>query len=252
MARHLAVVSMVLLIGLMPAGCGESARPPGGGVSPVDSPGNDRVHDNTPRYDIRRHVVMVEAETRPRGISRSFPALVMACDGSSSLLMSASWGAEPFPTFEKNGTPIGAVFLREGGEAVEIIGFDERLGVSVLAVEKALSPLPAELIAASVREGDDLDGLHLQEDGATTRVPLDVVGVDRVFHRHSVTDGWIGVEGTIQFTGDIFGNPGSLLLQGDQVAAIFLNNAGDLSQRFALPIDRAVAAYEQITTLHDE
>jgi hypothetical protein len=192
---------------------------------------------------------MVEAETRPRAISRSFPAIVLACDGASSLLLSASWGAEPFPTGEKNGTPIGAIFLREGGQPVEIIAYEERSGVSVLSVEKALPPLPRELLAGPVEAGDRLHGLNVSEQAEPERVPLDVVGVGRTFRRQTTLDEWIGVEGTIQFTGGQFGNPGAVLLKDGKVAAIFLENEGDVSRRFALPIRQAVETYERLTAV---
>ncbi len=98
-----------------------------------------------PGTDLSHYIVTIEAESRPQAIFKSFPAIVMVSSAGKSLLLSASWGAEPFP-LSNPGVPIGALFLSEGKDPVGIVAYDIARGIAVFSVNRAIAPFPGNVL----------------------------------------------------------------------------------------------------------
>jgi len=176
--------------------------------------------------ELRECIVMIHAETVPKGIDRYFPAIVVESTSEKSLLVSASWGAEPFPV-PPAGKSIDVIHLINSNEPVEIIEFDESLGIAIFEVNVSLKPWPTDRFATSTKAGDELEELvlknqHYRETSAP-RHRVKAVGVD--YLRQTIDGTPVKVEGTLIFEGQTSGRPGSVFLQDGNLAAIFLNNA---------------------------
>ncbi|HEX4073706.1 MAG TPA: M56 family metallopeptidase [Planctomycetaceae bacterium] len=217
-------------------------------------PGEPAAGETATAGDLSRYAVVIEAESRPRGISRSFPAIVMASERGKSILLSASWGALPFP-LQKNGVPIGALFLRDGNDPVDVIAYDQRLGIGIFSVDRVLDPLPQDSFTEEIAVGDRLTDLRLsQEDSERT---LRVLAVDEAYRDQvDVSGRTVVVEHTIRLDGKMRQNPGSVLLKQGKIAAIFLNNgrfpATDKGKFFpyALPVRYARRAFAELVAAH--
>jgi BlaR1 peptidase M56 len=201
----------------------------------------------TPAADLSRYLVTIEAESRPHGIFKSFPAIVMASSGEKSLLLSASWGAEPFP-LDKPGVPIGALFLSDGQDPVGVVAYDIRRGIAVFSVNRALAPIPREFFTEELATGDLLTSLPnvAGEPNHSSRVlaveetyASEAVGRDTVAVKHAVRIG--------------FGKwrCGSPMLKGAKIAAIFLNNGTPPNSEklygYAVPARNALQAFAELS-----
>jgi beta-lactamase regulating signal transducer with metallopeptidase domain len=205
--------------------------------------------------DLFKHVVLIQAETRPRGLERTFPAIVMANDGEKSILLSASWGAEPFPGAKgsKMGIPLGAVFLRDTNANVKVVAYDESLGVGLFSVNKRLEPVPKDAFTDDLKLGDELTELRLSPSDPEKL--FRVLSVEERYKRKTVTGQLIAVEHAICFDGERLNQrPGSLLLKNGKIAAVYLNNRGyrgERVRRYALPIQQAREAFAQLLAPKD-
>jgi hypothetical protein len=180
---------------------------------------------------------MIKAETRPRGAERTFPALVIASDGAKSTLLTASWGVAPFP-IGKTGVPVGALFLRDTGDEVKVVAYDETLGVGVLSVNKPLPKLPESSYAEQVRVGDSL--VSPMSEDAPAR-PFRVLAIDAIFSQETATGRVAAVEHAVRLSGRTTKKPGWCLLKEGKVAALNLGCSEDHSE-YALPIKQALAS----------
>jgi outer membrane protein assembly factor BamB/beta-lactamase regulating signal transducer with metallopeptidase domain len=201
--------------------------------------------------DVSKHVAMITAtETRPRGfasaVSKTFSAVVMASDGKKSTLLSAYWGAAPFP-IGKTGLPLGPVFLRDTEEPVKVLACDERRGIGVFSVDKPLDPIPEKWITEQLRPGDSLDPLQTSQDGPGKAYR--VVAVDQICRHETASGQMVGVEHAVLLDRPLGRNPGSWLLKDGKLAAIcldnFRNSASKRLQGYALPIKFARQAFAQ-------
>jgi outer membrane protein assembly factor BamB/beta-lactamase regulating signal transducer with metallopeptidase domain/thiol-disulfide isomerase/thioredoxin len=203
--------------------------------------------------EVSKHLAMIKAtETRPRGfasgVSKTFSAVVMASDGTKSILLSAYWGAAPFP-IGKTGLPLGPVFLRDTEEPVKVLACDERRGIGVFSVDKPLDPIPENLITEQLRPGDSLDPLQTSEDGPGKAYR--VVAVEQICRHETASGQIVGVEHAIRLdrSPGRHRNPGSWLLKDGKLAAICLDNFRDPASKrlegYALPIKFARQAFAQ-------
>jgi outer membrane protein assembly factor BamB/beta-lactamase regulating signal transducer with metallopeptidase domain len=207
--------------------------------------------------DVSKHLAMVKAtETRPRGIasgvSKTFSAVVMASDGTKSILLSAYWGAAPFP-IGKAGLPLGPVFLRDTEEPVKVLACDERRGIGVFSVDKPLDAIPENLINEQLRPGDSLDPLQTSDDGPGKAYR--VVAVDQICRHETASGQMVGVEHAVLLDRPLRRNPGSWLLKDGKLAAICLDNfrnpASKRLEGYALPIKFARQAFAQWVSAND-
>ena len=211
--------------------------------------------ENTATNNLFKHVVLIKAETRPRGMERTFPAIVMANDEEKSILLSASWGAEPFDDFNggNTGTPLGAVFLRDTNEEIKVVAYDESLGVGLFSVNKRLEPVPEDAFTDDLMLGDELTELRMSPSDPEKL--FRVLFVEQPYKRKTVTGQLIAVEHAICFDGEELNqNPGSLLLKNGKIAALYLNNGGYRGERvrqYALPIKQAREAFAQLLAPKD-
>jgi hypothetical protein len=196
--------------------------------------------------ELRESIVMIHAETVPKGIDRYFPAIVLESTNEKSILVSASWGAEPFP-IPPTGKAIDSIHLLDSDEPVEIIDYDESLGIAIFQVNVPLKPWPASNFATPVKAGDVLEELVLSNKHYRERsVPVHrvkAVGVD--YLRQTVDGTTVKVEGTLVFEGQTSGHPGTVFLQAGKLAAIYLNNALPRPlTRHALPAKELLERYK--------
>src|SRR5262245_23143871 len=98
---------------------------------------------NTRPTSITKHIVTLHAKAARGSFNKYFPAIVFESDGKESILVSAAWGAEPFPV-PPQPLPIESITLIDSGEAVKVVAFDTKLGVGIFSVQKALPPLPQQ------------------------------------------------------------------------------------------------------------
>jgi outer membrane protein assembly factor BamB/beta-lactamase regulating signal transducer with metallopeptidase domain len=211
-------------------------QPPQPGPPPA-TPGSPRAEAN----DVLRHVVMIKAETPPRGVERTFPALVIASDGVKSTLLTAAWGTAPFP-IGKTGVPLGAMFLRDTGDEVKVVAYDETLGVGVLSVNKPLPKLPGSSYAEQVRVGDSL--VSPMSEDASER-PFRVLAINAIFSQETTAGRVAAVEHAIRLNGRTTQKPGWCLLKEGKVAALDLGCSEDYSE-YALPIKQALASARRL------
>lgn len=197
----------------------------------------------------QQHVVRIRA-SREREVEKTFPAIVMESAGGFSYLLSASWGAEPFPV------PFGPVQKLEilgSTDSVEIVDYDETAGISILRVRGTLPPLPAGAFGGEVRAGDVLKELQLADGEKTTDHTVESIGQD--LRRQTRSGDAIVVRNTIQLAGglrDTSNNPGSPFLRDGRLVALSQDNArgedGKLHS-YLLPIGAAREAYARLRKL---
>ena len=175
--------------------------------------------------DMTKHVVMIHAETRPQGIEKFFPAIVLESTAKKSVLVSVAWGAEPFP-IGPNGKAIDAIHLLDSKEPVEIVAFDEALGVAVFSVNIHLEPWPSKRIGIGPLPGEELEELILDNRHFERKhdKKLQVKTIDSVLPYKTARGSKVNVEGTMIFDGQTAGGPGTVLLRDGMLAAVFLNN----------------------------
>jgi hypothetical protein len=197
--------------------------------------------------DLSRYVVMIEAESRPHAIRKSFPAIVMASSGGKSLLLSASWGAEPFP-LDKPGVPIGALFLSEWKNPVGIVAYDIARGIAVFSVNQVLEPIPRECFTVDLGKGDLLTSLPLAKDDASRSSR--VLAVEETYASEATDRETVAVKHAARID---FGKwqCGSPMLKDGKIAAIFLNNGVPPdSEKFfgyAVPARYALGAFAELS-----
>jgi beta-lactamase regulating signal transducer with metallopeptidase domain len=201
----------------------------------------------TASADLSRHVVMIEAESRPRGVRKSFPAIVMASSGGKSLLLSASWGAEPFP-LDKPGVPIGALFLSEWKNPVGIVAYDTARGIAVFSVNQVLEPVPEECFSENLEKGDLLTSLPLAKGDAkhSTRV----LAVEETYASEATDRETVAVKHTARIDSGKW-QCGSPMLKDGKIAAIFLNNGTppglEKLYGYAVPARYALQAFAELS-----
>ncbi|MCA9075380.1 MAG: hypothetical protein KDA93_10125 [Planctomycetaceae bacterium] len=198
--------------------------------------------------DLTKSVVMIHAETRPRGVSRYFPAFVVESNETRSLLVSASWGGERFP-LGLLGTPIGAIHELDTLEPIEILGYNEELGISIFSIKKTLPVWQTDLMVAGIQQGDVLEELIL-DNKHYRKPPYEVHAVEQIqqiYNRRTTEGNDVEVVGTMIISGRLACTPGSLLLSDGKLAAIYLNN--DVREarieRHVLPIELAMDRYRK-------
>ena len=200
-----------------------------------------------PPADLSHYVVTIEAEGRPQGIFKSFPAIVMASSGGKSLLLSASWCAEPFP-LDKPGVPIGAFFLSKWKNPVGIVAYETLRGIAVFSVNQVLEPVPRECFTENLEKGDLLTSLPLTKGDAkhSTRV----LAVEETYASEATDRETVAVKHTARID---FGkwHCGSPMLKDGKIAAIFLNNGArpDSEKLFgyAVPARYALEAFAKLS-----
>jgi len=200
-----------------------------------------------PTADLSHYVVMIEAESRPRGVSRSFPALVMASNGGKSLLVSASWGAEPFP-LDTPGVPIGALHLSDGKDPVGIVAYQISRGIAVFSVNRALEPVPRECFTENLGKGDLLTSSPLAKRDA--RLSTRVQAVEETYADEELGRATVAVKHVVRMDPGKW-SAGSPLLKDGKIAAIFLNNGtapdSEKWSGYALPIRYALQAFAELS-----
>jgi beta-lactamase regulating signal transducer with metallopeptidase domain len=197
----------------------------------------------------QQHVVRIRA-WRGNSMHKDFPAVVIESSGGSSYLLSASWGAEPFPE------PFGPVLKLEilgSDDIVEIVDYDEAAGIGIFRVAKPLLPVPEGAFGGQVRAGDVLTELRLPEGEKTTDHTVQSTGQD--LRRKTATGDAIVVRNTIVLAGGIrakTNHPGSPFIQGGRLVALSQDNArgedGKLHS-YLLPIASAREAYARLRKL---
>lgn len=199
--------------------------------------------------NLGQHLVMIHAETVPPGINRYFPAIVVEARDSKSILVSASWGGEPFPIPPK-GRAIDSIHLLDSKQPVEILKYDEKLGVAVFSVDIPLKPWPIDQLSTDLKVGDQLEELILEnrhyKPVRANQHRVSATGVEFPYKTAAGTE--IGVKGTIVFDDDTSGNPGTVLLKNGKLAAVFLNNssANGSLKHHALPAGLLLARYRSL------
>lgn len=197
----------------------------------------------------QQHVVRIRA-SREREVEKAFPAIVMESAGGFSYLLSASWGAEPFPV------PFGPVQKLEilgSNDSVEIVDYDETAGIGLFRVRRPLPALPAGAFGGEVRAGDVLTELQLADGEKTTDHTVESIGQD--LRRQTRAGDAIIVRNTIMLAGglrDTSNNPGSPFLRDGRLVALSQDNArgedGKLHS-YLLPIGAAREAYARLRKL---
>jgi hypothetical protein len=207
--------------------------------------------------DLSRHVVMIEAESRPQGISKTFPAIVMASNGDRSVLLSGSWGAELFP-LNKPGIPIGVLHLRDSGDPVSVVAYDVRRGIGLYSVSRPLDPVPQECFTEQLALGDTLTELQAKQSDSKgpfdPQTPVRVVAVNETYRDNSnFTRPTVDVEHAVRLDGGA--KCGSALMKGGKIAAIFLNNGSTPGTEklfgYALPTKYALKAFAELSASSD-
>lgn len=112
-----------------------------------------------------------------------------------------------------------------------------------------LKPWPEDRFAASIKVGDELEELVLQNEHYrktfASRHLVKAVGVD--YLRQTIGGAPTKVEGTLVFEGQTSGRPGTVFLQDGKLAAIFLNNAlPHALTRHALPATELLERYKAL------
>ncbi|HVJ84185.1 MAG TPA: hypothetical protein VM452_01000 [Caulifigura sp.] len=195
----------------------------------------------------QRYVVEIEG-SRSNSVFRRFPALVIESSGGLSRVLTASWGAEPFPD------SIGHVHsykLTGLDVPVRLVGFDEMAATAVFEVEAVLPVVPRELLGVEIAVGDRLKELKMA-GGAETREHT-VLAIDQEYRPRTARKAEPVVPGAIVLDSprkSTVNTPGALFLKGGRLAAIRQNNAYDdqkVMRPYLVPIDPMLKAYDRLS-----
>ncbi|MFC1759652.1 hypothetical protein ACFL2H_12940 [Planctomycetota bacterium] len=182
-----------------------------------------RSEERSPSFDeLHQHIVTLHAETKPKGMERFFSAFSIATNGRESILVSSSWGAEPFSKSKK----IDSLHVENTKEPVRIIAFDTNLGVAIFSIKRVVPPWPREK-SVEVSVGDHVDEIVLKSRAyrPSRSKPCKVKTTESTFVHPDETNAQ-KVSGTFILKGRLAGTPGSLILKHGKLAGVFLQTAG--------------------------